>query len=174
MRAEQTSKTDAISVLREAGSLLFVGTESYLCCDATQSETIAIQMKELEPNKEIRPMLFVSSFTMLEGYIPQIPEAAYQLIEVSENPIIVEFSESRNLASEVMSPEGSVLAVVFSDGIIHSVVNRFRKPLFAINTKQLVEFDVNSIQTIESGHLQINDSSWMKFHADQSFKIVRA
>ncbi|MDA7744809.1 Sua5/YciO/YrdC/YwlC family protein [bacterium] len=170
MSQQNTSITEAVSLLREGNNILLKSHEPYLCCDATQSEAISRLIPLLGESQHLNPLLFTSSFAMLEGYIPEIPEAAYQIIEVSETPVIVEFSVHRNLAQQ-FSETPTIKTVLIQNGIVQQLINRFRKPLIAFSTEYLGQ--LTSDKSIETNALEIDLSSRILFHSDQSFKIVR-
>ncbi len=170
MSQQSISIVEAVNLLREGNNILLYSHEPYFCCDASHSEAVSRLMTLLGEWQHLNPLLFTSSFTMLAGYIPEISEAAYQLIEVSESPVIIEFSMHRNLAQQ-FNETPAVKTVLLKGGMVQQLINRFRKPLIAISTKHLRQLPSNIL--IETNALEIDLSSRILFYSDQSFKIVR-
>lgn len=170
MMPTQEQIVQSVNVLRDGLTILIEGSSLYLCCDATNSIAIKSLRSSLEELSHSSPLVFVSNFTMLEGYIPQIPESAYQIMELSDTPSIIEFEEHRNLSPEAQTADGTVFTVLIENGMLNRLINRFRKPLFAIKMNDRTD-TLNVIK--DSEHFSLNKASRIKFHSDQSFKIVR-
>jgi L-threonylcarbamoyladenylate synthase len=73
--------------------------------------------------------VLVNGFGMLERYVRNIPEIAYQLAEVADKPLTIIYPNGRSLAPGVIGSDGSVGIRICFDGFCNELITRFRKPI---------------------------------------------
>lgn len=176
----------AVDTLRNGGVILCpTDTIAGLSCDALRPEAIQriFEIKQRPPQKSV--ILLVSSITMLEGYVESIPEAAYQLLEVTEDPMTIIYPKAVNLPPEAYAPEGSVAIRLVKSGFIYDMVERFRRPVVSTSAnisgqpapRMTHEADPLISQAVDlvvdSAEARSKASSIIKFEADSSFRIIR-
>ena len=79
---------NALRVLREGGVILYpTDTIWGLGCDATRDEAVEkiFRIKSRDDRKSL--IILVDSVAMLERYLKDVPEIAYELIEASDSSI---------------------------------------------------------------------------------------
>lgn len=120
----------AVETLRKGGVILYpTDTIWGLGCDATVSSAVEriFRIKNRDSAKSL--IVLVSGITMLERYVSAIPEAALNILEVSDTPVTIIYPKGRNLADGVCSADGSVGIRICSDEFCNELITRLRKPI---------------------------------------------
>jgi L-threonylcarbamoyladenylate synthase len=121
---------EALEVLRKGGVILYpTDTIWGLGCDPTNSAAIEkiFRIKEREQGKSL--LILVESDAMLERYVSDVPEIAWELTSVTEDPLTVIYPHGKNLAPGVCSEDGSIGIRICHDEFCRELIRRFRKPL---------------------------------------------
>ena len=176
----------AAEALRHNGVVLCPSdTIASLSCLATSEQAMSRIQEIKQRPEDKRFIVLVSNYTMLEGLVRNIPEAAYQLMEVSEKPVTMIYPEARNLPESLKAPDGSIGIRVVHGGFITRLINRLRQPILSTSANisgqqapiRIAEVDpiisqaVDLVVPIEEFKTQ--PSSIIKFEKDGSFKLVR-
>lgn len=120
----------ALEVLRSGGIILYpTDTIWGLGCDPTNQEAVKkiFTIKSRSETKSL--IILVNNDDMLSRYVKEIPDAARQLINVSDSPLTIVYPEGKNLAPGVCSEDGSVGVRICNDDFCQELIGRFRKPL---------------------------------------------
>jgi L-threonylcarbamoyladenylate synthase len=120
----------ATIALKKGGVILYpTDTIWGLGCDATNEGAVekVFRIKKRRESKSL--IILVNGFTMLERYVRNIPDAAAAILEVTDKPITIVYSEGRNLARGVCNEDGSVGIRICHDDFCNELIARFRKPL---------------------------------------------
>ncbi len=120
----------AVDVLVKGGVILYpTDTIWGLGCDATRQDAVEriFSIKKRDDSKSL--IVLVNGFGMLERYVRNIPEIAYQLAEVADKPLTIIYPNGRNLAPGVFGSDGSVGIRICFDGFCNELITRFRKPV---------------------------------------------
>ena len=119
-----------IEVLEAGGTILYpTDTIWGIGCDATQSHATqkVYQMKQREDAKAM--LVLVNSTDMLSRYVEDIPAMADEIIEINDDPLTIIYPSGRNLAGNLLSPDGAIGIRITSDPFCTELIRRFRKPL---------------------------------------------
>jgi L-threonylcarbamoyladenylate synthase len=119
-----------IEVLAAGGTILYpTDTIWGIGCDATQSHATqkVYQLKKREDAKAM--LVLVNSADMLSMYVEEIPAMAREIIDISDDPLTIIYPTGRNLAGNLLSPDGAIGIRITSDPFCTELINRFRKPL---------------------------------------------
>jgi L-threonylcarbamoyladenylate synthase len=119
-----------IEVLAAGGTILYpTDTIWGIGCDATRSQATQkiYQLKQREDAKAM--LVLVDSADMLSMYVEEIPEMAIEIIEINDDPLTIIYPAGRNLAGNILSPDGSIGIRITSDPFCKELIRRFRKPL---------------------------------------------
>lgn len=122
----------AVDVLVKGGVILYpTDTIWGLGCDATRQDAVERinSIKKRDDSKSL--IVLVNGFGMLERYVRNIPEIAYQLAEVADKPLTIIYPNGRSLAPGVLGSDGSVGIRICSDGFCNELITRFRKPIIS-------------------------------------------
>jgi L-threonylcarbamoyladenylate synthase len=128
---------NCVKVLREGGVILYpTDTIWGLGCDATSQAAVEkiYRLKERHESKSL--IVLVNSATMLERYVREIPEAAAQIIDVSDSPVTIIYPACRNLAPAVIADDGSAGIRITNDDFCSELITRFRKPVVSTSANK--------------------------------------
>jgi len=105
----QTEINNALKTIREGGIILYpTDTVWGIGCDATNADAVAkiYALKERQDSKAL--ICLVADDRMLKNYIKKIPEVAYNIIEVSKNPMTIIYDDAQNLASNLIAKDNTI------------------------------------------------------------------
>jgi len=130
---EHVSREDlnkALETLKNGGLILYpTDTIWGIGCDATNAEAVekVFAIKGREHQKSLIVLLHNDS--QLAGYVNDIPEVAYELIEYTEKPLTIVYSNAKNLAPNVVAADGSIGIRIVRHPFCEQLLQRFRKPI---------------------------------------------
>ena len=121
---------NSLKILKEGGLILYpTDTVWGLGCDATNNEAVEKIFRIKSRNDRKSLIILVDSETMLERYVKDIPEIAFELIAVSETPITIIYPKAKNLASAIPAEDGSIGIRVCRDEFCKELISRFGRPI---------------------------------------------
>jgi L-threonylcarbamoyladenylate synthase len=121
---------ESLTALRNGGVILYpTDTIWGLGCDPTNPAAVEkiFKIKSREQGKSL--LILVDGEAMLERYVSEVPEIAWELLSVSDDPLTIIYSGAKNLAAGVCSENGSVGIRICHDEFCRELIKRFRKPL---------------------------------------------
>src|SRR5512145_1096859 len=120
----------ATEILREGGIILYpTDTIWGIGCDATNTEAVK-KIYCLKQREETKSMLIlVDHIDRIGRYIKEIPEAAIQLLEVNDQPMTIIYPGAINLASNLISTNGTIGIRVVNDDFCQKLIRKFNKPI---------------------------------------------
>lgn len=119
-----------LDVLRSGGIILYpTDTIWGLGCDATNKAAVdkIYQIKQRFDNQKM--LVLVNSDAMIERYVDDVPEIAYQLIECAEQPLTIIYEQAKNLAENLLGDNRSIGIRVSRETFTKKLIERFRKPI---------------------------------------------
>ena len=148
----------ALEVLKSGGIILYpTDTIWGIGCDATNSVAVEkiIKIKKRAANKSF--IVLLDTDNKLQSYVSEVPEIAYDLIEYAEKPMTIIYSGAKNLAENVINPDGSVGIRIVKHDFCNELIQRFRKPI--ISTSANISGDVlpKNFQSINPELLDLVD-----------------
>ena len=114
-----------------AGGLILYPTDTIwgIGCDATNEEAVR-RVYELKRRSDHKAMLLLmDSSAKLNYYVQEVPDVAWDLIELADSPLTVIYSGARNVAPNLLAEDGSVGIRITQEEFSHKLCERFRKPL---------------------------------------------
>ncbi len=121
---------NALAVLKNGGVILYpTDTVWGLGCDATNEQAVAKinAIKGRTVNKSF--IILLDTVNKLSGYVTEIPEVAYDLIEYADKPLTVVFSGAKNLTKSVINNDGSVGVRIVKHDFCRQLIQQFGKPI---------------------------------------------
>jgi len=120
----------AIKTLKEGGIILYpTDTVWGIGCDAT-NEAAATRIYGLKKREDTKSMLILLDHDgRLERYVSEVPEIAYELIEVSDKPITIIYPGAKNLAANLVAADGSIGIRISMDEFSRKLVYGLGKPI---------------------------------------------
>ena len=120
----------ALEVLKNGGIILYpTDTIWGIGCDATNE--IAVQkiynIKKREDSKSM--LVLMENPALLERYVDEVPEIAWDLVEVSSTPLTVIYPNAKNLAKNLIAEDGTIGIRFTKEAFTSQLLQRFRRPL---------------------------------------------
>lgn len=121
---------EAVEVLNRGGVILYpTDTIWGLGCDASNSDAVK-RIYSIKKRADSQGMLvLLDTESRLQYYVRDIPDIAWQLIEVSDGPLTLIYPGARNVAPELLGDDGSLGIRIVNDDFCSSLIARLRKPL---------------------------------------------
>lgn len=115
----------------QAGGIILYPTDTIwgIGCDATNEDAVqrVYELKRRADNKAM--LVLMDSSAKLNMYVNDIPDIAWDLIEVADKPLTIIYSNAKNLAKNLLADDGSVGIRITNEEFSHKLCERFRKPL---------------------------------------------
>lgn len=122
----------ALQVLKDGGTILYpTDTVWGLGCDATNPEAVSKIFSIKNRNEKVPLLILVNSIAMLERYVEDAPEIAFDLIEISEKPVTVIFEKAKFLPENVVAANGSIGIRVTNEEFTNELITQFRRPIIS-------------------------------------------
>lgn len=98
-------------------------------CDATNSQAVLqiLRIKQREAYDEM--VLLLENPGLLDRFVREVPEIAWDLVEVSTRPLTIIFDGIKNIAAELIDREGPVGIRITKDDFLIKLLQRFRRPV---------------------------------------------
>lgn len=121
---------EACRVMTDGGVILYpTDTVWGIGCDATNAEAVQ-KVYEIKKRIDSKAMLvLVDSPVKVDFYVDEVPDVAWDLIELSDKPITIIYFGARNLAQNLLAEDGSVGIRVTTEKFSHQLCQRFRKAI---------------------------------------------
>jgi len=120
----------ALEVLRSGGVILYpTDTVWGIGCDATNESAVS-RIFEIKKRMDAKAMLvLIDSPGKLQVYVDEVPDIAWDLIEMSDKPLTIIYPEAKNLAANLISEDKSVGIRVTKEEFSNKLCAQFRKPI---------------------------------------------
>jgi len=120
----------AIEVLRAGGVILYpTDTVWGLGCDATDQKAVN-RIFEIKKRIDAKAMLvLIDNSAKLQGYVDEVPDMAWDLIEFSEKPLTIIYPQAKNLAPNLIAEDKSIGIRVTKEAFSKQLCAQFRKPI---------------------------------------------
>jgi len=116
--------------LKKGGTILYpTDTIWGIGCDATDEEAVekVYKIKQREDSKAM--LVLVDSIRMLENYVEEVPEIAYEILEAGENALTIIYPGAFGLAGNLCAEDGSVGIRITREAFSAGLIKAFGKPL---------------------------------------------
>ncbi|SFE31716.1 L-threonylcarbamoyladenylate synthase [Thermophagus xiamenensis] len=120
----------SIEVLQNGGIILYpTDTIWGIGCDATNAEAVSkiYNLKKRDDHKSM--LVLIDNAVRLNFYVQEVPELAYDLIELSDKPLTIIYPQGKNLAKNLLAEDGSIGIRVTEESFSKTLCRKFRKPL---------------------------------------------
>lgn len=120
----------ACQVMREGGVILYpTDTIWGIGCDATNEDAVR-RVYEIKQRQDSKAMLvLVDSSVKVDFYVRDVPEVAWDLIDLADKPLTIIYSGARNLAANLLAEDGSVGIRVTNEDFSKRLCQQFRKAI---------------------------------------------
>lgn len=120
----------AVEVLKTGGLILYpTDTIWGIGCDATNPEAVAkiYKLKQREDTKSM--LVLIENPNLLNIYLEQVPEIAWDLIDVTDKPLTIIYPKAKNLAKNLVDADGKIGIRVVKHTFCERLLQAFRKPI---------------------------------------------
>lgn len=120
----------ACQVMNEGGVILYpTDTIWGIGCDATNEEAVR-RVYEIKHRADSKAMLvLVDSAVKVDFYVKDVPDVAWDLIELADKPLTIIYDGARNLAPNLLAEDGSVGIRVTQEEFSQGLCRQFRKAI---------------------------------------------
>lgn len=188
MKLEEDIKK-AVEVMRRGGVILYpTDTIWGIGCDATNPEAVArvYKIKQRDDSKAL--ICLVDSEARLQRYVRNVPEVAWDVMELATKPTTVILDNAVNLAPNLIAEDGSIAMRITREEFSRELCYRFQKPIVSTSANISGEPAAQNYRDIAPDILEAVDyvcwtrrqehqphqpSSIIKIGADGEVKILR-
>ncbi len=120
----------ALEVLKNGGIILYpTDTIWGIGCDATNQEAVKriYQIKKREDSKSM--LVLMENPALLDRYVDEVPDVAWDLVEIATTPLTVIYPKAKNLAQNLIAADGSIGIRFTKEEFTSQLLRRFRRPL---------------------------------------------
>ena len=120
----------ALAVLQKGGVILYpTDTIWGLGCDACNEEAVR-RIYTIKNRVDSKSMLvLMENAALLERYVEEVPEIAYDLIELTDKPLTIIYDGAKNLAKNVVAEDGSIGIRLTTEQFSSDLIRRFKRPI---------------------------------------------
>lgn len=114
-----------------AGGLILYPTDTIwgIGCDAT-NETAVQRIFDLKRRADSKSMLLLTDdIAKVERIVDEVPDIAYQLVEVSDKPLTIVYPKGKNVAVNLLAEDGSIGIRVTKELFSKTLCEVFRRPI---------------------------------------------
>ena len=118
-----------IQTLKSGGTILYpTDTIWGIGCDATNIDAIEkiFEIKKREKTKSM--IILVESEKRLQDLV-NVPEMAWEIMDLSEKPVTIIYDHPRNLPKELLAEDGSVGIRLVKNDFLKKLISKLNKPL---------------------------------------------
>jgi L-threonylcarbamoyladenylate synthase len=179
----------ALETLRSGGLILYpTDTIWGIGCDATNPDAVEkiFALKGRDKGKSM--IILLGNDNQLSSYVREVPEVAYELIEATDKPLTIIYSNAKNLAENVVADDGSIGIRIVNPPFCEQLLQRFRKPIVstsanisgdpsARNFSEISEEIINGVDyVVKFGQQELANgtaSTIMKLDPSGKFEFIR-
>ena len=180
---------NAVEVLRRGGVILYpTDTVWGIGCDATNAEAVArvYSIKQRDDSKAL--ICLVDSEARLQRYVREVPDVAWDLMELTTKPTTIILDGAVNLAPNLIASDGSIALRITHETFSHELCYRFQRALVSTSANisgqpaaanygdiapEIIEAVDYVCHTRRQEHKPHTPSSIIKLGLDGEVKIIR-
>lgn len=126
----------ALDVLQKGGVILYpTDTIWGLGCDASNEEAVRRIYEITKCDSSKGMVILMENAALLERYVEEVPEIAYDLIELTDKPLTIIYDGAKNLGKNLMAKDGSIGIRITSEAFTSDLIRRFKRPIVSTSAK---------------------------------------
>lgn len=120
----------ALEVLQKGGVILYpTDTIWGIGCDAC-NEAAVKRVYDIKNRIDSKSMLvLMENAALIERYVSEVPEIAYDLMELAVKPLTIIFDGARGLAGNLVADDGSIGIRITNEAFSSELIRRFKRPI---------------------------------------------
>ncbi|MBE99858.1 L-threonylcarbamoyladenylate synthase [Flavobacterium coralii] len=183
-----TEVHNAFEVIKNGGIILYpTDTVWGIGCDATNPDAVKkiYALKQREESKSM--IVLVNGDRMLYNVFSEIPEVAWQIIEVTDKPTTLVLDKPKNVAPNLIAEDNTLGVRLVTEPFCYKLMERMKKPLVSTSANvsgvptpnSFKEIDhhildgVDYIVNLHHDKIAAKPSSIIKIGNDLQVKVIR-
>ncbi len=148
----------AVEVMNRGGVILYpTDTIWGIGCDATSEEAVR-KVYEIKRRGDAKALItLIDSEAKLQFYVPDVPDVAWDLIELSEKPLTIIYDHARNLAPNLLAEDGSAGIRLTREEFSRNLCMRMKRAIVSTSANVSGEPSPRSFSDISPDVLQAVD-----------------
>lgn len=120
----------AFEIIQQGGIILYpTDTVWGIGCDATNPEAVA-KIYKLKQKVETQGMIvLMNGEKMMYNVFKEIPEVAWQIMDISEKPTTLILDNPRNVAANLIAADNTLGIRIIKEPFCYKLLERMKKPL---------------------------------------------
>jgi L-threonylcarbamoyladenylate synthase len=178
----------AFEIMQQGGIILYpTDTVWGIGCDATNPEAVA-KIYKLKQRAETQSMIvLMNGEKMMYNVFKDIPEVAWQIMDLSENPTTLVLDKPRNVAPNLIAVDNTLGIRIVKEPFCFKLMERLRKPLvstsanisgqptpisFAAISPEIIK-GVDYVVNLQREKIAGKPSTIIKLTSDSQVKVIR-
>lgn len=179
---------EAVSALKKGKTLLYPTDTIYaIGCDATNYDAVeeVYKIKERDPSQSF--IILVDSFDMLDRYIEEVPDMAWQVLKLNKKPLTIVYDRPKAIAENLVRKDNTLAIRVTNDPVCRAIMKGLRKPIVStsanlsgektpvgfIDISEDLKSRIDHILDLPLAKTNVPPSSIIKISNDGTMKILR-
>lgn len=162
----------ALEVLQKGGVILYpTDTIWGLGCDASNAEAVK-RIYEIKKRADSKSMLvLMENAALLDRYVDEVPEIAFDLIELTEKPLTIIYDGAKNLAKNLVAEDGSIGIRITTEAFSSELIRRFKRPIVSTSANISGRMSPGCFDEIEQEIIESADYV-VKYRQDDTSKAA--
>ena len=120
----------AFEIIKEGGIVLYpTDTVWGIGCDATNADAVD-KIYKLKQRAETQSMIvLMNGDKMIHNVFKEVPEVAWQIMDLSENPTTIILDNPRNVAANVIATDKTLGIRIVKEPFCFKLMEKMKKPL---------------------------------------------
>lgn len=120
----------ALEVLLKGGVILYpTDTIWGLGCDASNEDAVK-RIYDIKNRVDSKSMLvLMENASLLDRYVDEVPDIAFDLIELTDKPLTIIYDGAKNLAKNLVAEDGSIGVRITTEAFSSDLIRRFKRPV---------------------------------------------
>ena len=179
---------NAYEVIKNGGIILYpTDTVWGIGCDATNEEAVKkiYALKQREESKSM--IVLMNGERMLYNVFNEIPEVAWQILDLSDKPTTLILDNPKNVAKNIVASDNTLGMRLVKEPFCYKLMERMKKPLVSTSANisgmptpnSFKEIDhhildgVDYIVNLQRGKVAAKPSTIIKLSNDLQVKVIR-
>ena len=121
---------NALRVLKRGGIILYpTDTVWGIGCDATNADAIDRIFSLKKRSEEKALICLVSDFKMLNQYVEEVPEVAYDILKYAAQPTTIIYDKPIRIAENLIGKDDTLGIRVTKDDFCQQLIKKLKRPL---------------------------------------------
>jgi L-threonylcarbamoyladenylate synthase len=162
----------AVEVLQKGGVILYpTDTVWGIGCDACNEDAVK-KVYAIKNRIDSKSMLvLMENVALLDRYVDEVPDIAFDLIEMTEKPMTIIYDGAKNLAKNLVADDGSIGIRITTEAFSSDMIRRFKRPVVSTSANISGKLAPSCFAEIDHEIIEAVDYV-VKFRQDDDQKAV--